>query len=167
MLYKKKTNYYNGMIVAHLGIGLLILGITGSSIWQDEKISKIKINNEIEINKYRIVFNDIKEIKGPNYVAIEGVFLVYDKQNNVVTKLIPQNRFYPITNSFTTEASIHTNIFRDLYIVLGDGNLKDGWIVRIYHNPLVIWIWIGAFTIFLGGIISMKNNLKKIKKLPI
>ena len=93
--------------------------------------------------------------------------MVYDKQNNVVTKLIPQNRFYPITNSFTTEASIHTNIFRDLYIVLGDGNLKDGWIVRIYHNPLVIWIWIGAFTIFLGGIISMKNNLKKIKKLPI
>ena len=48
-------------------------------------------------------------------------------------------------------------------MVLGDGNLKDGWIVRIYYNPLVIWIWIGAFTIFIGGLISTINNLKKIK----
>jgi cytochrome c-type biogenesis protein CcmF len=80
-----------------------------------------------------------------------------------VTKLKPENRFYPITKNFTTEASIHTNLLRDLYIVLGEGNLNDGWVVRIYYNPLVIWIWIGALIIFLGGIISMNSNIKKLK----
>ena len=44
------------MIVAHLGIGLLILGITGSSVWQEEKISRMKINNNVQVNKYNIVF---------------------------------------------------------------------------------------------------------------
>ena len=41
------------------------------------------------------------------------------------------------------------------YIIksLGEGNLNDGWVVKIYHNPLVIWIWIGALVIFSGGII--------------
>ena len=78
-------------------------------------------------------------------------------------KLKPENRFYPITSNFTTEASIHTNLLRDLYIVLGEGNLSDGWVVRIYYNPLVIWIWIGALAIFLGGIVTMTNNLKKLK----
>ena len=81
-----------------------------------------------------------------------------------MTKLKPENRFYPITNIFTTEASIHTNLLRDLYIVLGEGNLRDGWVIKIYHNPLVIWIWIGAIVIFVGGIISMNANLKKISQ---
>jgi cytochrome c-type biogenesis protein CcmF len=163
ILIKKNKNYSAGMIIAHLGIGLLILGITGSSIWQEEKIARMKIGSEVKIEKYNIVFEKINEIKGSNYVALRGNFLVYNNEKKIVTKLKPENRFYPVKNNFTTEASIHTNLFRDLYIVLGEGNLNDGWIVRIYYNPLVIWIWIGSLVIFMGGIVSMNINLKKLK----
>ena len=151
------------MIVAHLGVGLLILGITGSSVWQEEKITRMKIDSETKIEKYNIVFEKINEIRGTNYVALQGNFLIYDKEKNIIAKLKPENRFYPVTNNFTTEASIHTNLFRDLYIVLGEGNLNDGWVVRIYYNPLVIWIWIGALVIFLGGVTSLNINLRKLK----
>ena len=159
----KYKNYSIGMIVAHLGVGLLVLGITGSSIWQKEKIITMQIDSETEIEKYTIVFQKIDEIRGTNYVALQGNFLIYDKEKNIIVKLKPENRFYPVTKNFTTEASIHTNLVRDLYIVLGEGNLKDGWVVRIYYNPLVIWIWIGALVIILGGIVSININLKKIK----
>ena len=165
ILFQKIANRSNGMIIAHLGIGLLILGITGSSVWQEEKITRMKINNEVKIKKYNIIFKEINEIRGPNYVALQGNFLVNDEKKNIITKLKPEKRFYPITSNFTTEASIHTNLLRDLYIVLGEGNLSDGWVVRIYYNPLVIWIWIGALAIFLGGIVTMTNNLKKLKSL--
>ena len=165
ILFQKRENLSNGMIVAHMGVGLLILGITGSSIWQEEKIIQMKVNNETNIKEYNIIFKEINEIKGPNYFALQGNFFVYDKNKNIITKLQPENRFYPVTNNFTTEVSIHTNLLRDLYMVLGEGNLNDGWIVRIYYNPLVIWIWIGALTIFLGGLISMNSNLKKLQRL--
>ena len=167
ILFQKIPNRSSGMIIAHLGIGLLILGITGSSVWQEEKIARMKINSEIKIKKYNIVFKEINEIRGPNYVALKGNFLVYDEKKTIITKLKPENRFYPITSNFTTEASIHTNLLRDLYIVLGEGNINDGWVVRIYYNPLVIWIWIGALTIFLGGIVSMTSNLEKLRRLSI
>ena len=155
------------MILSHLGIGLLILGITGSSIWQKEKIIRMNIYDQTTIHNYTINFKEINTIKGPNYTAIRGVFLVYDDENKYVTKLNPENRFFPITNISTTEASIHVNLLRDLYIVLGEGDKTSGWIIRIYYNPLVIWIWIGAFTIFLGGLISTKNNIKSAKKIKI
>jgi len=163
LLIKKNRNYSKGMLIAHLGIGLLILGITGSSNWQEEKITRLKVSKSTQINEYNIIFKEINEIKGPNYIAIEGNFMVYDKNKNYITNLKPENRYYPITNTFTTEASIHTNLSRDLYLVLGEGNLNDGWVVKVYHNPLVIWIWIGALIIFAGGIVSTSNNLKKIK----
>ena len=162
LIYKQKFQNSMGMIVAHIGVGLLIIGITGSSVWQKEKIIKMQINNQVQINKYNIIFDEIKEVKGSNYIAIKGMFLVYDDKKNIITILKPENRFYPITAIFTSEVSIHTNLFRDLYIVLGEGNLNDGWTVKIYYNPLVVWIWIGALVIFVGGLFSINANLKKI-----
>ena len=95
-------------------------------------------------------------------MALRGDFLIYNKEKEIIAKLQPENRFYPVTGNFTSEASIHTNLFRDLYIVLGEGNIDDGWTIRLYYNPLVIWIWIGALTMFLGGIISINKSLRKI-----
>jgi len=159
--------YSSGMILAHLGVAFLILGITGSSIWQKEKIIRMKVNDETSIHNYNIVFKEVSEFMGPNYVALQGNFWIYNKKRNIITELKPENRFYPVTNNSTTEASIHTNLARDLYVVLGNGDINEGWIVRIYYNPLVVWIWIGAFAIFMGGLFSMKNNLKKLKRLSI
>ena len=165
ILFKKLPSHSRGMIIAHLGIGLLILGITGSSVWQEEKVVRMKINNEIKIKEYNIVFKEINEVKGPNYIALQGNFLVFGEKKKIITQLKPENRFYPVTSNFTTEASIHTNLIRDLYIVLGDGDPENGWVVRIYYNPLVIWIWIGALSIFVGGLVSMNTNIKTSKRL--
>ena len=166
LIFKNKTKYYSkGMIISHIGVGILILGITASSTWQEEKITKMKVNDEIKIKNYIIFLKNMSEIKGKNYVALQGNFTVYDKNKNIITELKPENRFYPVTNNFTTEASIHSTVVRDLYIVLGEGNLKDGWVVRIYYNPLVMWIWVGAFIIFLGGLLTTYLNLKKLKNI--
>jgi len=160
----KKVSYRTlSMLIAHIGIGILILGITGSSVWQEEKILRMKVNDKINIKKHNIVFKGIKEIVGPNYVALEGNFFVYKNESDIIAKLKPQTRYYPITDTFTTEASIHTNLSRDLYIVLGDGNIEEGWVSRIYYNPLVAWIWIGALIIFFGGITSTVINMKRLK----
>ena len=152
------------MILSHFGIGLLIIGITASSIWQDEKIVRIKLNEEIKIKNYKIVFKEIKKVNGSNYLSQQGVFFVYNNKDENIAVLKPENRFYPVTNTATTEASINTSLIRDLYLVLGSGNINDGWIVRAYYNPLVIWIWIGVFITFIGGIFSLFNNLKSLKK---
>ena len=158
------SKHFNSMIISHLGVGLLILGITGSSVWQEENITRMKVNDETTINSYNIVFKEIKKIAGPNYYALEGNFWVYNKKNKVITVLKPQNRIYTITKSTTSEVSIHTNLLRDLYIVLGDGDINEGWVVRIYNNPLVIWIWIGVLIIFSGGLLTLKNNLKFLRQ---
>ena len=155
---------FNSMIIAHLGVGLLILGITGSSIWQEENITRMKVNDETIIKNYNIVFKEINKLEGPNYYALEGSFWVYNQKNKIITVLKPENRIYPVTNNTSSEVSIHTNLLRDLYIVLGEGDLNEGWVVRIYYNPLVVWIWIGVLIIFIGGLLALKNNLTILRR---
>ena len=162
LIFKTKS-YSKETLIAHFGVGLLILGITGSSVWQEEKVVRMKLNNQVIMKDYTILFNEMNEIKGKNYFAIQGNFLV-NKNKNMITNLKPEKRLYPVTNIITTEVSIHTNLSRDLYIVLGDGNINDGWVVRIYINPLVVWIWIGTFLIFVGGVLAAKKSLNKTKR---
>tara|TARA_Y100000590_G_scaffold265773_1_gene298555 strand:- start:13776 stop:15674 length:1899 start_codon:yes stop_codon:yes gene_type:complete len=163
----KKLKVFKSMIIAHLGLGFLILGITASSIWQEEKIVRMKINDNTKLQKYNIIFQKIDEVVGKNFVAIQGKFSIYNDEKKIIAELKPENRFYPVTKNMTSEASIHTNILRDLYIVIGDGNLKDGWVVRLYYNPLVMFIWIGAFFIFLAGLVAIYTNFRKIKLIKI
>ncbi len=163
----KKLKVFKSMIIAHLGLGFLILGITASSIWQEEKIVRMKINDNVKLQKYNIIFQRIDEVVGVNFVAIQGKFSIYNDEKKIIAELKPENRFYPVTKNMTSEASIHTNILRDLYIVIGDGNLKDGWVVRLYYNPLVMFIWVGSFFIFLSGLTAIHTNLKKINFIKI
>ena len=77
----KNTNIRNtslSMIIAHFGVGIMILGITGSSVWQEEKITQMKINDKTVIKNYNIVFKEIIKIEGANYYAIQGNFWIYN-----------------------------------------------------------------------------------------
>ena len=96
-LTKRTENRLMSMHLAHIGIGLIILGITGSSVWQEEKILKMKFNDEIIVKNHTIILEKINEIKAINYIALRGNFLVYDNNKNLITKLEPENRYYPVT----------------------------------------------------------------------
>tara|TARA_B100000579_G_C22210890_1_gene567283 strand:+ start:87 stop:554 length:468 start_codon:yes stop_codon:yes gene_type:complete len=148
------------MNIAHIGFGIFILGITGSSVWQDEQIKRMNIGDKLYIKNYEIIFEKVDMYSKDNYIALSGNFKVLNNDKKLITELTPENRLYPITKKTTTEVSIHSNLIRDLYIVLGEGDKTNGWTVRLYYNPLVIWIWIGVFIIFIGGIVALKNNLK-------
>ena len=110
-----------------------------------------------------IIFKDINQIVGPNYLAFQGEFHLFNNKEKLIHILKPEKRLYVASNDTSSEVSIHSNIFRDIYIVLGDKNSQNSWVINLYFNPLVIWIWIGAFVIFLGGLIALFKSLTKLK----
>jgi cytochrome c-type biogenesis protein CcmF len=60
------------------------------------------------------------------------------------------------------ETSIHTNLLRDLYATLGEGDAAKGWVIRLYYNPLAPWIWLGAAFCALGGFVSLSDRRLRI-----
>ena len=138
-------------------LAVVVAGITASSAWQSEKILVMRPGETVTIAGYSLAFEGVEEIQGPNYTARRGTLRATRNGREVAT-LIPEKRFYPVRNSATTEAAIHTTWLADLYAVLGDGDGRGGWIVRLYHNPLVPWIWIGVVVMALGGLVSLSDR---------
>jgi len=80
-----------------------------------------------------------------------------------VTVMQPEKRFYPVQRMPITDAAIHTNGFADLYAVMSEEAGDDGaWVVRLYYNPLVPWIWFGAVIMALGGIVSLSDRRLRV-----
>jgi cytochrome c-type biogenesis protein CcmF len=146
-----------GMCLAHVGFALCILGVTITSQYSSEIHKRMNPGDTVDIAGYSFNFESIEEVKGPNYFASEARFLVI-KDNETVTTLISQKRYYPVTGSTMTEAGIGGGMFQDLYVSLGE-ELEDGdWSVRVYSRPFVRWIWMGAVFMALGGFVAASDK---------
>ena len=117
--------------------------------------------DSVTVAGYDFAFRGVTQAEGPNYAAERGRFEVA-RGGRPVAELYPEKRVYPVSGMPTTEAAIHTTWLADLYAVLGDADGAGGWSVRIYHNPLVPWIWLGAATMALGGALSLSDRRHRV-----
>jgi cytochrome c-type biogenesis protein CcmF len=151
-----------GMTIAHLGMGVLVAGITASSAWRGEAILVMRPGDVAPLAGYDFTLAGIAEQQGPNYVAQRATFEVTQGGEPVAT-LTPERRFYPVERQATTEAGIDSGFLRDLYVVLGDPAGSDGGhTVRIYHNPLVMWIWAGVVIMGAAGGLSLTDRRHRV-----
>ncbi|HQY22289.1 MAG TPA: heme lyase CcmF/NrfE family subunit [Gammaproteobacteria bacterium] len=142
-----------GMFFSHMGIAVLVIGVTLVSYYQIEREVAITLHQALDILEYKIIFEDLKPIEGPNYVGSRGHFLVF-KQGKKEADLFPEKRIFVVQGLRMTETAIDPGFFRDIYISLGEPLKEGGWSVRIYYKPFVRWIWLGALMMALGGFFS-------------
>jgi cytochrome c-type biogenesis protein CcmF len=146
-----------GMSIAHLGMGLFVLGVTIVSAFGVESDRAMRVGETLEVAGLEFELRELREVAGPNYTAIEGVVEVRDGAEFVAT-VRPQKRQYLVQKNWMTEAGIHPTWNKDLFIALGD-QLGDGaWSVRIQYKPMIRFIWIGAFVMALGGLVSVSDR---------
>jgi cytochrome c-type biogenesis protein CcmF len=148
--------------LAHAGMGLTVLGIVATSAWQSERVVTMRAGDSTQIAGYALTFRGVAPARGPNYQEQVGLFAV-TRGGSAVTELAPAKRLYDAPPQPTTEAAIHVALTGDLYVVLGD-EVKDGggYVVRLYFNPLVRLIWIGAVVMALGGALSLSDRRLRI-----
>ena len=144
----------HAMNFAHFGLAVFVAGVTASSAWQTEIIRTMTAGDRQDIAGYTLVFEGAQMVAGPNYDAERGTFLVMADGRHI-TRLEPERRSYLVQATQTTEAAIHTTLFADLYVVIGDAVGDGAHVVRLYHNPLVPWIWGGALLMAAGGAIGL------------
>jgi cytochrome c-type biogenesis protein CcmF len=150
-----------GSSLAHFGIGLMVVGIVATSAYQTERIVVMKPGATIDVASYDLTFKGVTPTKGPNYAEQTGSFDVA-RGGKPVTTLFPAKRLYDAPPQPTTEAGIHNSWRGDLYVVLGDPQPDGGFAVRLYFNPLVRFIWIGALIMFIGGGISLSDRRLRV-----
>ncbi len=146
---------YWGMQCAHIGMAVVVAGITGVKSFEVERDVRMGVGDVVTIAPYAFRLQGMGEVKGPNYRAVRADVEVL-KNGQPIERLYPEKRRYFSTAMPMTEAAIDSGFMRDLYVSLGDP--IDGptpqWSMRVYYKPFVPWIWAGVLLMVLGGVLA-------------
>jgi len=150
-----------GMTLAHAGMAVVVAGITGSSAWSVERVADVRPGEAVELAGYRVALDAVGEVRGPDYVATRADLRLL-KGDRLIAAMHPEKRFFPLEKGSQTDVAIRTNLAADVYAVIGDPDGKGGYTLRLYYNPLVPWIWLGAALMALGGLVSLSDRRHRV-----
>ncbi|MBI3434102.1 MAG: heme lyase CcmF/NrfE family subunit [Proteobacteria bacterium] len=150
-----------GTALAHLGVGVALLGIVGETQWSAERIASIKPGDVVSLRGYDLTFEGSVPRAGPNYRELVARFTVR-RGAETIAVLEPAKRTFAARNMTTTEAALLTRGVGQIYLSLGDVNSDGSVAVRLYDKPLVLLIWIGTLVMAAGGALSLSDRRLRV-----
>lgn len=158
---RKQPRSFLGMHLAHMGLGVFVLGAAWATGYASEEHRKVAPNETVTVAGYELTFKNLEAIQGPNYQSLMAHFLV-TKNGKPIYWLKPEKRKYVSSELPMTEASLYHTIFEDVYVsmgeMLGDDLNTSPWLMRFYYRPLMGWVWYGAILMALGAFVSMTDR---------
>ena len=158
-LFGNGPRFTRGMVamqLAHFGLGLTVLGITVTSAYSVITDEGMQPGDSVDISGYTFRFDGLRDVEGPNYDAVQGVFTVY-RDGEAYTELRPEKRVYRVQTNPMSEAGIEAGWGRDLFVAMGEQLGNGAWSVRIQYKPLIRFIWFGCLVMALGGLIGVTD----------
>jgi cytochrome c-type biogenesis protein CcmF len=144
-----------GQHIAHFGMAVLVIGITGVKCYEVERDVRMQIGDVVTIAPYTFRLNSLDEVRGPNYKAVRADVQVL-RNDKIIEILQPEKRRYFSSAMAMTEAGIDSGFMRDLYVSLGEplDDARTEWSMRVYYKPFVPWLWGGVLLMVLGGVLA-------------
>jgi len=153
-----------GMHVAHVGVAVLVAGITLVKGYEVEKDVRMSPGDTLAIGGHTVKLLRVTEVPGPNYVAQRGE-LELSRDGRVLRTLAPEKRAYFSSGMPMTESAIDSGLTRDIYVSLGERlDAQGAWSVRVYVKPFVGWIWGGCLLMALGGGIAASDRRYRLQR---
>ncbi len=150
-----------GTAVAHAGLGILVAGIIAISLWRVEVIVALKPGESTPVGKYTVTYVGEGPLTGPNYSGRVGTFTV-KQGDELLATLHSEKRVFRPSGMPTTEVGLYQTWHGDVYVVMGDETTGGARAMRMYYNPFVNFIWMGAVVMFLGGLLSISDRRYRV-----
>lgn len=146
---RRNNRRYGGYLV-HLAILLMAVGIIASNAFQLERQFVLRPGEQGSIGPYTIVYRGLDDRRTADAEVVAAKVDVYRGERYAAT--VESYRFFyrNYEDQPTARMGITLVGLDDVYVVL-DRWQDDGTAsIRVYVNPLVIWIWVGGAVFVLG-----------------
>jgi cytochrome c-type biogenesis protein CcmF len=153
MLTRRNTRRYGGYIV-HFGIVVIVVGLAGAAFNQ-QKEQELGFGEKMQIGPYTLVCDSYSQDDNPNYQIEYAVLNVY-KNGKPLTQMFPARKFFKASQQPDTIVANHSTPIEDLYVIYaGKDQDTDKPIIKVFINPLVMWIWAGVWVLIFGTVVAM------------
>jgi cytochrome c-type biogenesis protein CcmF len=154
-LIGRNRRRYGGYVI-HLGVVLMAIGIVGIELFQSETQGTVTQGESISLGRYTMTFKDLAEFTTPDGRLVTRAVVDVSKNGAFVGQLYPRRDFYFESQQPMTIPGVRSTMEDDFYVLLVDWQpiSSAGATFKIYHNPLVNWLWFGALIFIVGTLIA-------------
>ncbi|HEY5101666.1 MAG TPA: heme lyase CcmF/NrfE family subunit, partial [Steroidobacteraceae bacterium] len=142
-----------GMAIAHIGVGLFVIGLTVVQAFTQEHDVALASGDHTSLSGYDFRFDGVQKIDGPNYDGLRARILM-SRNGAVLGTLYPEKRRYWVQGAVTTESAIRMYRGTNILLALGDDLGAGRWSVRVQVRPLVSLVWLAALIMAIGGAVA-------------
>ena len=165
-LVSRNKRRYGGYIV-HIGIVLIVIGVTGSSVFVTEKQSTLAPGESMELRDYSLSFDGLRQYTTDARNATIANITLFENGKQVDT-IAPEKNIYKYEGNREinqeTEVALRSTFKDDLYIILSGFNEDGSATIRVMINPLVNWIWAGGLVLVIGAVVTMWPSRRKSRQ---
>jgi cytochrome c-type biogenesis protein CcmF len=154
-----------GMTLAHLGLGVFVLGACFELGWKAEAAATLPLGGALDVAGYHLVLDRVGPVEGPNFDS-ERALIRVSKDGKPVCTGEPDRRFYPAGGQTVSGIALCYRGASHLYMVLGERRTEASgapvWLIRAYWNPWASLIFIGPVIMALGGLTSLSDRRMRL-----
>ena len=152
LIWNNKRRY--GGYTVHIGIVMIYAGIAASSSYGIHTEKRLKIGETIEIRDYTLRYEKLAAIQATSVKTRIVAQLAVEKDGKRIWTARPEKEFYKGQNQPVSEVDVRSTMASDLYVILADFSEDESATIKVYHNPMVKWLWTGGWIIALGTMVS-------------
>lgn len=146
---------YGGYVI-HLGVVLMAIGIIGIELFQTETQATIARGDQLSLGDYTMTFKNLSVFDTPDGRNVARAVVEVSQNGRVLGELYPRRDFFYESQQPMTIPGVRSTWEDDFYVLLVDWQpiSSQGATFKIYHNPLVNWLWLGGLVFILGTLIA-------------
>ena len=154
-LASRNRRRYGGYII-HIGVVLMALGIIGIEVFQSQTQGTISQGETITLRDYTVEFESLAVFDAPDGRNVARAVVSIWQDGRLVDELYPRRDFFYDAQQPMTIPGLRSTIADDLYIILVDWQpiSSGGATFKVFHNPLVKWLWVGGYVFILGMLVA-------------
>jgi len=154
-LVGRNRRRYGGYII-HLGVVLIALGIIGIEMFQTETQGSLRSGQSLSLSGYTVTFRSLAEFDTDDGRSITRAVVSVDRNGSALGELYPRRDYYYDSQQSMTIPGLRSTMADDLYVILVNWEPMsvDSATIKVYHNPLVNWLWLGGLVFILGTIVA-------------
>ena len=154
-LMGRNRRRYGGYII-HLGVVLMALGIIGIEMFQTETQGTIPPGGQMSLGSYTISFDKLDIFDTADGRNVARAVVSVERDGKPLGQLFPRRDYYYDSQQPMTIPGVRSTMEDDLYVLLVDWEpiSSTGVTFKVYHNPLVNWLWLGGFVFIFGTLVA-------------
>jgi cytochrome c-type biogenesis protein CcmF len=166
-LFARNRRRYGGYLV-HISMMMMALGILGIELFQSETQATLRVGESINLSGYQVRYDEIARFPAPDGREVTRAVVSVYRDGKYLAELHPRIDFYFDAQQTMTIPGQYSTLADDLYVLLVDWQpvSAEQATFKVYHNPLVNWLWLGAL-VFIAAILIAAWPQPEMEVLPV